>query len=214
MSQLVAFYDSEPIDTKGAVEVEQCRLGEVPRPITSDGAIRPGVVYVQVQSPVGPALHVPFADFDEWSLRDRYAEALRIVNTLGASRVECESSRRSSKRQGLSLGIKGLAGRLSRSRDEVSAFDYSHTGTGSRPVDPRPLRWPDEPGFAAAVNAVLQNRATKVEIAINNSTQHSVDGQLGKKLKKLGFELGVSSERSEALSLRLVAEFPEKGRWR
>jgi hypothetical protein len=56
---------------------------------SAEGLIRTSLVYVRVPSEAGPFL-VPFGAYDDWSLRDRYNEAIRIMNTLGASR----SSRR------------------------------------------------------------------------------------------------------------------------
>lgn len=46
------------------------------------GGIRTGLVYVLVPGEPGPFL-VPFGAYDGWSLRDRYNEAIRIMNTLG-----------------------------------------------------------------------------------------------------------------------------------
>ena len=97
----------------------------------------------------------------------------------------------------------GRGGQLSQQRLENSGFDFHHDGAGSAPRDPRPLRWPDEPGFAAAVESVLDNGT------------HAVDGTLGVQLKKLGFDLGGRTQRSEATSLHIRASFPQtrKG-WR
>ena len=47
-----------------------------------------------------------------------------------------------------------------------------------------------------------------------STTRHSVNGGLGRKLSGLGFELGLSSESSDAVSLHMVAKFPERSRWR
>lgn len=214
MSRLVAYYEEEPVRTKGGVEVEQVPYVASNLVAATDGDIRPNVVYVIVPSPMGNPLHVPFAAFDEWFLRDRYGEALRIVNTLGASTIDCKTTRDSRKRSGVSAAVKGFGAGLRRNRRQTSMFDYSHVGTGSQPRDPRPLKWPDEPGFGAAVSSVLDNKATSVTINISSTSRHSVNGSLGKKLAGLGFELGVSSESSDAVSLHMVAKFPERSRWR
>lgn len=214
MSQLVSYYEDEPLATKGAVEVTQRPVNASPNLVTTEGAVRPNIVYVLVPNTVGPPLHVPFAAYDEWFLRDRYAEALRIVNTLGAKSIRCETSRDARRGQGVRLGVKGFGAAIRRNRRQSSLFDYSHTGTGSQPRDPRPLKWPDEPGFGAAVSSVLDNRATSVQINISSTTRHSVTGSVGKKLAKLGFDLGVSGESSEAVTLHMVAEFPERRAWR
>lgn len=214
MSQLVAYYEEAPVRTRGRVEVEQMPYAPGTPLKASDGDVRPNIVYVVVANPMGSPLHVPFAAFDEWFLRDRYGEALRIVNTLGASSIECRTSRDSQARSGISASVKGFGAGLRRNRRQNSMFDYSHVGTGSQPRDPRPLKWPDEPGFGAAVSSVLDNKATSVTINISSTTRHSVNGSLGKKLARLGFDLGVSSETSDAVSLHMVATFPERSRWR
>lgn len=208
MSTLVSYFEAEPVALKGRVEVVQRPMPEDSTTLVSDGALRSGVVYVLVSSPVGPPLHVPFATYDEWSLRDRYNEALRIVNTLGASKIECQSFREAKRgrRLRIKVGAEGAGG--SAHRVHNSGFDYSHTGTGSPARDPRPLRWPDEPGFAAAVESVLENRATHVAINIHSSHRYSAQGNLGKTLRKLGFELGVSADRTEVSNLHITAEFP------
>ena len=100
------------------------------------------------------------------ALRDRYSEAIRIMNMLGASEISCETFREAAVRRGLRARVLGRGGGLTHQRLENSGFDYRHNGAGSEPRDPRPLRWPDEPGFSAAVHSVLVNRATEVEIDI------------------------------------------------
>lgn len=208
MSTLVSYYEAEPVALKGRVEVVQRPMPEDSATLVSDGALRSGVVYVLVSSPVGPPPHVPFATYDEWSLRDRYNEALRIVNTLGASKIECQSFREAKRGRRVRIKIGAGGAGAGAHRVHNSGFDYSHTGTGSPARDPRPLRWPDEPGFAAAVESVLENRATHVSINIHSSHRYSAQGNLGKTLRKLGFELGVSADKSEVSNLHITAEFP------
>lgn len=207
-STLVSYYDDEPVDLKGKVEIQQAPMPQGVDVRLSDGALRPGLVYVLVPSPVGPPLHVPFASYDEWSLRDRYNEALRIVNTLGASHVDCQSFREAKKGSRLKIGVKKFGASAGSQKVHNSGFDYSHMGTGSPARDPRPLQWPHEPGFAAAVEGVLDNKATQVTINISSSQTYSANGSTGKALRKLGFELGVSAERSEVSNLHITAQFP------
>lgn len=214
MSQLVAYYDEKPVVLKGHVEIEQAPISEAAGARSVEGATRSALVYVQVPNEAGPFL-VPFGEYDDWSLRDRYNEAIRIMNTLGASEITCETFGERTQRRGLRAKIKGRGPEVAQHRLENSGFDFRHIGAGSAPRDPRPLRWPDEPGFSAAVSSVLENGATEVVINIRSNRTHAIDGTLGLELKKVGLDLGGLAHRSGATSLHIRASFPQvrKG-WR
>jgi hypothetical protein len=213
LSQLVAFYEEAPVDLKGKVEIHQLPMSSADAARSSEGAIRPSLVYVQRQTEPGPFL-VPFGDYDEWSLRDRYNEAIHIMNTLGASAITCETFQEVVIRRRLRIKFGGRGAEATQQRIEGSGFDFRHNGAGSAPRDPRPLRWPDEPGFSAAVSSVLENGSTEVEIKIRSNRSHSIDGSLGVELKRLGFDLGGGSERSSATTLHIQASFPQARKWR
>lgn len=209
MGQLVAFYDETPVDLRNKVELHQEPLPESGQVRSVEGVVREAMVYIRVPSETGPVL-VPFGDYDEWSLRDRYNEAIRIMNTLGASTISCQTFREVTKGRRLSLRFRGKGPSVEQERVENSGFDFHHSGTGSVARDPRPLRWADEPGFAAAVSSVLDNQATTVAINIRSHRKYSVDGALGVQLKKLGFDLGGSSHSAGATTLNISAEFPSR----
>lgn len=214
MSQLIAFYDQEPLQLKGQVELHQAPLSSAREMRSSEGAVRSTLVYVQRLSEAGPFL-IPFGEYDDWSLRDRYNEAIRIMNTLGAATITCDSFREKRSRRGIRARVLSRGGSVQQQRVMNSGFDFQHTGAGGAPRDPRPLRWPDEPGFAAAVSSVLENGATEVEINIKSSRTHAVDGEFGLQLKRVGFDLGGGVEHSDATSLHIRATFPQpKKLWR
>lgn len=214
MNQLVAYYDENPVEVKGKVEIQQAPISSASGLRAVEGAIRPALVYVRVPSDAGPFL-VPFGEYDDWSLRDRYNEAIRIMNTLGASTITCETYGEVAVRRGVRARVLGRGGKLTQQRIENSGFDFHHAGAGSAPRDPRPLRWVDEPGFSAAVSSVLDNGATDVVINIRSNRTHAIDGSLGVQLKNVGFDLGGRTEHSGATSLHIRASFPQgrKG-WR
>lgn len=214
MSHLVAFYEDKPTELRGRVELHQEPMSAAAGARSTDGAIRPALVYVSRASEAGPFL-VPFAEYDDWSLRDRYNEAIRIMNTLGAASITCETFREVSIRRGVVAKLRGQGAVVSQQRVENSGFDFRHEGAGSAPRDPRPLRWPDEPGFAAAVSSVLDNGAREVVINIRSNRSYSVDSSLGASLQKLGFELGAGAQRAAATSLHIRASFPQARKaWR
>ena len=151
---------------------------------------------------------MPFATYDEWSLRDRYNEALRIVNTLGASHVGCQSFREAKKRARFKVGVKGFGGKGGIQKVQNSGFDYSRTGTGSPARDPRPLQWPHEPGFAAAVEGVLDNKATQVTINIDSSSDLLRQRQHREGVAQARLRAGAHAQRSEVSNLHITAQFP------
>jgi hypothetical protein len=214
LGQLISFYEENPVPIKGNVDLIQVpRTSGVDFRVV-DGEIRSSLVYVAVPRSSRKLL-VPFAQFDEWSLLDRYNEVLRVMSALGASSVTSETFVETAVRKGFRLGLGSQAMERTKNRRVESSFDYRHVGPGGPPTDPRPLEWPDEPGLAAAVTNVLENGATEVEINIRGSRTHLVDGALGVQLRELGFLLGGTSEKSIATSLRICATFPgQRKRWR
>ena len=208
MNQLIAFYEEQPVDDGGKVEIDQAPIASVSGWRSIDGAIRTRLVYVRVPAEPGPFL-VPFGDYDDWSLRDRYNEAIRIMNTLGAATITCETFREVTLKRGLRARITRHGGEVTQRRVENSGFDFRHVGAGSLPRDPRPLRWPEEPGFAAAVSSVLENAATEVDLRISSSRSHAIDGTLAIELKSVGFKLGGERERTGVTTLHIFASFPQ-----
>ncbi|MFN3340150.1 MAG: hypothetical protein ACK40Z_10685, partial [Dietzia sp.] len=90
MSQLVSFYETAPVTDKRGLLTDVIQR---PMQVRSgydvvEGEVVPRVVYVQ--APIeGRPLLVPFGQYDAWSLRQRFEEALRVMNTLGACEIEC-----------------------------------------------------------------------------------------------------------------------------
>lgn len=208
MSQLVAYYDEKPVEVGDTVEINQAPISAANGLQSVEGAVRTELVYVSVHRQ-GRSFLVPFGEYDEWSLRDRFNEANRIMSTLGASLIVCETFREVSAPRGLRGKIGGNSGEFTQERRENSGFDFRHEGKGGPPRDPRPLSWPDEPGFSAAVHNVLENDSEAVEIKIRSNRSYAINGQLGLKLKGVGFNLGGMSQQSGTTSLHIRANFPQ-----
>lgn len=154
---------------------------------------------------------VPYNEFVEFVLVDKYNEALRVLNALGASSVDCTSYRARTRGFKARAQVKGEGFRADREVKSASSFDFHSDGTGSAPRDPRPLRWPGEPGIESVIDAVLQNRATSVRTTIRRETQLSANGELEGRLKKLGVDLGLSLGNSQVDTLEFEAKFPVNG---
>jgi hypothetical protein len=202
--RLVSFYDSKPIKSGDVSGVEQLSLARASK-FDLRGPAVTRVVYVT--HPSDEQRLVPFADYDEELARDRLNEALHVFTELGASRIVATSNRSDISRAHLQVG-KGAVGvgfRGDRTSSWTVAFD--HRGTGAAPRDPRPLRYPDEPGVEAACEGVLRLGGQRYKIEIQRSTQYGADGELGVRLKRAGFRLGVSGTRTQSNLFVIEAVF-------
>lgn len=208
LTELISYFETKPVDLKEKVQIVQKPMDLAVTVRTLNGVVQPRMVYVVVSGRVSESLLIPFGEYDEWSLRDRYNEALRIMNTLGASTILCESFREVKRRSRFGIFAGPKVGQVTLERVQNGGFDYQHVGVGRPPADPSPLTWPDEPGFRAAVEGVLHNGATEVTLNIRSSNTFTLHSELGLRLKKLGFEIGVEHERRGLSSLHIRAEFP------
>ncbi|RYY45771.1 MAG: hypothetical protein EON53_10095 [Actinomycetales bacterium] len=170
-----------------------------------DGTALANVVYVS--HPVRKDVLVAFADYDEQVARDKLQEALRVLNSLGAAEVVAREERTETSVSSLNVPIKKLNFGLRRSSTVQRKVAYEQRGTGSSPVDPRPLRYPGEPGFESACDAVLVNGARTIRIEIIRESQFSLDGEIALALKKAGLNLGASVQKSELRTFLVEAAF-------
>ena len=165
MTQLVSYYEEKPVGRTADLDVVQVPIAEAKGQVIDGGRIMPKVVYVIGRAGESPQL-VPFAQYDVWSLRERFNEVLRVMNTLGAKTIKCSTQAIDTKRRKLSVGIAKNGLEHSAEHETKSGFDYEHHGAGAPPSDPRPLRWPGEPGLEAAIVGVLLNGAERATISV------------------------------------------------
>lgn len=206
VQRFVAFFD-RPGSTRDSCGVELLPLSEASL-YAVNGPVVVDTVYVNL--PSCDTRLVAFADYDEQVQQDKLNEALRIVNTLGASYVVAQAVRGSSRSVRASARTPGGHASAGRRYEDRSDVKFEQRGTGGRPADPRPLLYPDEPGFEAACLNVLNNGGSYVKIEIQRQSQFSVHGDLAVSLKRAGFKLGASSEKSRSTELVIEAHFGQK----
>jgi hypothetical protein len=167
---------------------------------------------VYITHPANPRVLVPFAEYDDKLAQDKSNEALRIFNVLGASHVIAKAFRGSTRwasTSAKSTPATGKAVAKSKSNYDVA---YEQVGTGGRPSDPRPLTYPQEPGFEAACEAVLRNGATRMRIEISRESQFSLNGNVGKRFAKFGLELGASVGSEHVSNFVVEATFGQQAK--
>jgi hypothetical protein len=202
--RLVTFYDAKPVKAGDQPGVEQLPLVRASN-FDLRGPAVTRVVYVT--HPSDERRLVPFADYDEELARDRLNEALRVFTELGASRIVATSNRSDTTRAELRAGKRSVGMHLRGDAMSSWTVAFDHRGTGAPPRDPRPLRYPDEPGVEAACEGVLRLGGQRYKIEIERSTQYGADGELGVRLKKAGFKLGVSGTRTQSNLFVIEAVF-------
>ena len=204
----MSYYEDKPVELKGQVELVQRPIEAAAGVRSVEGAVRTTVVYVEVPSETGPFL-VPFADYDDWSLRDRYNEAIRIMNTLGAATIECQTFREVKSRKKLRALVKNKGPKFEQQRIENSGFDFRHSGAGSGPAGSPPPALARRARFRCGGQQRSRQRSDQRRHQ-HQEQPHTLRGRrAGLTLSKVGFELGGSAEHSGATSLHISAGFPQ-----
>ena len=208
MTQLVSFYENEPLKVRN-LSVLQMPLEDAEAYKFGNEPTVARVVYVRHPRTAGRL--IPFGQYDDLIMMDKFNEALRIVQTLGAFRVVTQTYKGdiSKLRGGAAAGAARAGIEITKSGSREVTFEQ--LGTGGPPEDPAPILWPDEPGFEAARRAVLMNGSHQVSITIESRSAFRLDSDIAYGLKKAGFKLGVGSERAQLQMLRLIAHFPQDG---
>ena len=202
--RLVVFGEELPKKARG-LGIDLVPLGRSHQFDVQDGRPLPNVVYVG--HPVRNGVLVPFADYDEQVARDKLQEALRVLNSLGAAEIVAKEERTNTSESRADGPLKVVNGRFNRKKMVQRKVAYEQHGTGSAPVDPRPLRYPGEPGLDSACEGVLVNGVKTLRIEIISESQFSVDGEIGVMLKKAGLKLGASVQKSELRTFLIQASF-------
>lgn len=210
MVQLIAFYEDEPVKARN-VSVLQTPFADATGYTFGNEPMTVRTVYVPHPTIAGRL--VPYGQYDSLLMNDQQNEALRIVQMLGAHTVITRSFRgdlsKVSAKARLPLDKGGTIDAARLNREEVS---FEQIGTGGPPQDPGPTRYPDAAGFEAARHAVLLNGARHVELSIESQSAFRFDSDIAGVLKKLGFSLGFSGEKSKVRLLKMEAWFPERGK--
>ncbi len=203
-NQLVSFYQDEPKKLSNALGVELMPIDRASE-FRLPGPAVVGVVYVR--HPVDDRELIAFADYDEKLAQDRYNEALRVFTKLGAARIVAVSRRQTVRQLRGWLGIRPIGIGVGARNDAGWSLTFDEEGDGGAPVDPRPLRFRDEPMLDAICDGVLNLGVKKGRIQITRSSTLGVDGELGLRLKKAGFKLGVSGAKATVTDFDIAAAF-------
>jgi hypothetical protein len=150
--QLISFYQDAPKRPSNSLGMELLPIDRA-NGFALPGPAVVGIVYVR--HPVDDRELIPFADYDEKVAQDRYNEALRVFTKLGAARIVAASRRQTVRQVGGRLGVRRLNAEVGGGKDATWSLTFDQEGKGGAPVDPRPLRFRDEPMLDAVCDGVL-----------------------------------------------------------
>lgn len=208
MTQLISFYADAPVPDDTVPELLQHDFTHAESWEFPVGAALTGVVYVRPRSDSWQL--IPYAAYDDWLTDDRFAEALRIVTELGASEVVGGRIRSSSVRRITGDFKRRQSAGFAMIAAQIEDVTYHHVGSGAEPRDPAPLRWADQPGFAAARSAVLDSRASEVTMVVAHRTDFPAKSDLTSRLRRVGLTIGAGGGKHEEGQLHLAARFPQR----
>ncbi|WP_375504792.1 hypothetical protein [uncultured Jatrophihabitans sp.] len=206
MAAMVVFSDSEPKKNAGQLGLSQLPTAQMSEYQFPAGPASQKIVYIA--HPLSAKTLIPFAQFNETIVNDKFNEAVRIMQMLGASEIVSRSVQSDSRAAEVTGRFGKIRAQFGGQRGLNTQTNFHHRGAGSPPEDPAPLRWPSEAGFEAARLGVLKNRSTMVAIEIDSSADFQAESQVAAGLKKLGFSLGVEVKRTRTHSFKITAYFP------
>ena len=207
--QLVSFFQDAPKKPSNSVGIELLPIDQANR-FVLPGPVVVGTVYVR--HPIDNRELIAFADYDEKLAQDRYNEALRVFTKLGAARIVAASRRQTSKQVGGRLGLRRIGADLGAGRDATWSLTFDQEGVGGVPVDPRPLRFRDEPMLDAVCDGVLNLGVRKGRIQITRSSTLGVDGELGLRLKEGRFQAWGERHEGDGDRVRDRSSLHRRGR--
>jgi hypothetical protein len=130
-----------------------------------------------------------------------------MLNKLGAAEILAREERVEQSSVTVRLPLAKLRSGVRGRSSTQHKVAYEQKGSGSTPVDPRPLRYPGEPGFESACDGVLVNGVKRLRIEIIRESQFSLDGDIAATLRKAGLNLGASYRKSELRTFVIEAAF-------
>lgn len=202
--RLVAFYGGPLPRSPNGVGVDLVPIARAGEFVLTGPAV---AHQVYVTHPRNDRQLILFADYDEELARDKLNEALRVFTKLGAARIVATSRRQEVRRAEGRFGPPQVRVGVARQKDATWTLALDQRGTGGSPVDPRPLRYRDEPGFDAVCEGVLRLGVQRGRIEITRSSQFDVDGELAAQLRKAKFQLGFGAKRSQITEFVIEAAF-------
>jgi hypothetical protein len=166
-----------------------------------------------VGHPARPDLYYPAAEFHRRVFEHKFAEAVKLLTSLGASRIaltQVQGQARES--EGGAVMQAGLTLGFSRARGERSwsgaQFIAEFPGSGE-PAVPGDLCWyPDEHTWQMIAHTRIEGGAERTSLEVRYLTDYGIDMQMVRAARTFGVKVGGKFQEHHDTVWQLDAEFP------
>jgi hypothetical protein len=166
-----------------------------------------------VGHPARPDLYFPVAEFHRRVFEHKFAEAVTLLTSLGASRIALRQEQGQSREsEGGAQVQASMALGFTRARNERSSSSavFEAQFPGSRnPVVPDGLCWyPDEQTWQMIAHTRIVGGAEKTSLEVRYLTDYGIDMHVVRTARTCGVKVGGKFQEHHDTIWRLDAEFP------
>jgi hypothetical protein len=193
------------------------------RPITAEEAAElrlpighPRYDTVYVGHPASPPVYFPYADFHRRTFEHKFAEAMRLLTSLGASTLQVSAlqgwDRSFGSKIGMPIpGLEPVGGQAESESSVVQGLLYRATLSGDkRPIMPEELVWAGhEPSWLELARQRLHHGLRSFELQVSYQDHFEITAELAAKLNGAGLQIGGDFEHHTATVWMISGEFPE-----
>lgn len=170
---------------------------------------------VYVADPGVPGRYFPVSSFHRAMFDDKYSEAIRILRSLGAERIEIEYVQGFERAGGISFSVTGVKGdprgaiKVS-SKQSIGATLEMELRPEGRARLPRDLVWyRSEPLWQEIAEARLEHRLQSFNLELRYSDDFGVNTELAAKIDDIGLELGGEFRKFRETVWKMKGDFAE-----
>jgi hypothetical protein len=166
-----------------------------------------------VGHPARPDLYYPAAEFHRRVFEHKFAEAVMLLTSLGASRIALTQVQGQTREtEGAALVQSSLALGFTRTRTEQSwsgaMFEADFPGS-REPVVPDSLCWyPDEHTWQMIAHTRIAGGAERTSLEVRYLTDYGIDMHMVRAARTFGVKIGGKFQEHHNTIWRLDAEFP------
>ncbi len=171
---------------------------------------------VYVGHPAAPSVYYPYADFHRRTFEHKFAEAMRLLTSLGSSTLRVSAlhgwDRKFSSKIGVSVrGLEPVHGRVGVDGNAAQTLLYRATLAGhGRPVMPDELVWAaHEPSWLELARQRMQHGLRTFELHVSYQDHFAITAGLAAELNGAGLKIGGDFEQHKATVWSIAGEFPD-----